>query len=462
MASSSHDAPAAVRCHYEVLGVERTADAATIKKAHRKLALKLHPDKNIGNVESAAEFLLVQQAYECLSDERERHWYDEHREAILKGWTGSGDASSTDFLFDVIPFMYAGCYSGYDDSENGFYSIYGSVFEKIYEGELSGTDSGAGDYLATPFGTSTSPWDTVAAFYRAWESFSTALNFAWTDPWDLSQAENRQVRRAMEDENKKARKTARRVRSDDIVALVRFLKRRDPRVKARLGQLERERATQKEEQKQKEASRKKEKEKAKEEWRQKAEEHMAALEEMDREAGRVRLADLEDDYDYGGKKGKRGKKKKNKQYIPSSSSSSGEEQLQHDEEPVRGVDKNNDLGETVNVPDSFGDDQDGVVSTNDSDVCQKAVSQEMNVVEQKNDQLESSEEDDEETSEEEIDEWRCECCKKDFKSQGQIENHMNSKKHKVAWKKYESMLAKLEDKIMESVLNDLTVDDDNE
>jgi len=36
-----------VRCHYEVLGVERDADAATIKKAHRKLALKLHPDKNV-------------------------------------------------------------------------------------------------------------------------------------------------------------------------------------------------------------------------------------------------------------------------------------------------------------------------------------------------------------------------------------------------------------------------------
>ena len=52
-----------IRCHYDVLGVERSADAATIKKAHRKLALKLHPDKNIGDDTAAEQFRLVQQAY---------------------------------------------------------------------------------------------------------------------------------------------------------------------------------------------------------------------------------------------------------------------------------------------------------------------------------------------------------------------------------------------------------------
>ena len=51
-----------IRCHYDVLGVERSADAATIKKAHRKLALKLHPDKNIGDDTAAEQFRLVQQA----------------------------------------------------------------------------------------------------------------------------------------------------------------------------------------------------------------------------------------------------------------------------------------------------------------------------------------------------------------------------------------------------------------
>jgi len=53
---------AEIRCHYEILGVERSADAAAIKKAHRKLALKLHPDKNIGDDSAAEQFRLVQQA----------------------------------------------------------------------------------------------------------------------------------------------------------------------------------------------------------------------------------------------------------------------------------------------------------------------------------------------------------------------------------------------------------------
>lgn len=69
----------AIRCHYDVLNVPRDADEKTIKKAHRKLALKYHPDKTGGCEEAAKEFRLGQQAYECLSDPKERKWYDEHR-----------------------------------------------------------------------------------------------------------------------------------------------------------------------------------------------------------------------------------------------------------------------------------------------------------------------------------------------------------------------------------------------
>jgi DnaJ-class molecular chaperone len=56
-----------IQCHYEILCVERDADASTIKKHHRKQALKYHPDKNFGDEEASNKFLLVQQAYEVLS-----------------------------------------------------------------------------------------------------------------------------------------------------------------------------------------------------------------------------------------------------------------------------------------------------------------------------------------------------------------------------------------------------------
>ncbi|MDB4945132.1 MAG: Chaperone protein DnaJ [Labilithrix sp.] len=62
---------------YATLGVARDADAATIKKAYRKLARDLHPDKNAGNKEKETRFKSVNQAYETLGDERKRKLYDE-------------------------------------------------------------------------------------------------------------------------------------------------------------------------------------------------------------------------------------------------------------------------------------------------------------------------------------------------------------------------------------------------
>lgn len=69
---------------YGVLGVARTADADAIKKAYRKLAHKLHPDKNPGNKELEAKFKAVNHAYEVLSHDDKRKLYDEFGDEGLR------------------------------------------------------------------------------------------------------------------------------------------------------------------------------------------------------------------------------------------------------------------------------------------------------------------------------------------------------------------------------------------
>ncbi len=63
--------------YYSILGVERSADAATIKKAYRKLAQKYHPDKNPGDKQAEEQFKQITEAYAVLSDPEKRRQYDQ-------------------------------------------------------------------------------------------------------------------------------------------------------------------------------------------------------------------------------------------------------------------------------------------------------------------------------------------------------------------------------------------------
>jgi molecular chaperone DnaJ len=74
--------------YYAALGVPKDADAAVIKKAYRKLATELHPDKNPNNAEAEARFKEVSEAYDVLSDTKRRGEYDEARRLFGGGRPG--------------------------------------------------------------------------------------------------------------------------------------------------------------------------------------------------------------------------------------------------------------------------------------------------------------------------------------------------------------------------------------
>jgi curved DNA-binding protein len=63
--------------YYKVLGVEKNATQEEIKKAYRKLAVKYHPDKNVGDKQAEEQFKLINEANEVLSDPEKRKKYDE-------------------------------------------------------------------------------------------------------------------------------------------------------------------------------------------------------------------------------------------------------------------------------------------------------------------------------------------------------------------------------------------------
>ncbi|MFN0140119.1 MAG: J domain-containing protein [Pyrinomonadaceae bacterium] len=79
--------------YYDILKVSHDASSAEIKSAYRRLARKLHPDKNDGSEETALRFAAIAEAYEVLGNQRERHRYDKRLSEISAN--GSGDSVFT-------------------------------------------------------------------------------------------------------------------------------------------------------------------------------------------------------------------------------------------------------------------------------------------------------------------------------------------------------------------------------
>lgn len=104
------------RDYYEVLGVDKGADDATIKSAYRKLAKKYHPDVNPGDKEAEKKFKEATEAYGVLSDPDKRRQYDQFGHAAFENGGAGG----------------AGGFSGFDGADMG--DIFGDIFGDLFGG----------------------------------------------------------------------------------------------------------------------------------------------------------------------------------------------------------------------------------------------------------------------------------------------------------------------------------------
>jgi molecular chaperone DnaJ len=102
---------ASKRDYYEVLGVERGADADALKKAFRKLAMQHHPDRNPGDKESEERFKEASEAYEMLSDPERRARYDRFGHRGVEGAAAQGGFNNVN-INDIFGEIFGDIFGG--------------------------------------------------------------------------------------------------------------------------------------------------------------------------------------------------------------------------------------------------------------------------------------------------------------------------------------------------------------
>ena len=112
------------RDYYEVLGVDKNADDAALKKAYRVLAKKYHPDVNPGDAEAEKKFKEASEAYAVLSDQEKRRQYDQFGHAAFEQGGGG-----------------AGGFGGFDFGGMDFTDMFGDIFGDLFGGGRRGRAS---------------------------------------------------------------------------------------------------------------------------------------------------------------------------------------------------------------------------------------------------------------------------------------------------------------------------------
>jgi len=188
--------------YYKVLGLQLLrvdADDDDIKNAYRKMSLKYHPDRNLGEDSDAAaeKFKQVSRAYETLTDPDKRRIFD----------------SIVEDSFDDIP-------TGYEEGD--FFECYAPVFKRFARwSEVKPVPS---------IGEVDADIKTVDAFYDFWFEFKSWRDFSFDDEHDPEDADSRDEKRWMERENERARKKYKKEEASKIRKLVQLAIDRDPRI----------------------------------------------------------------------------------------------------------------------------------------------------------------------------------------------------------------------------------------